>query len=68
LKNVTFLKNRSLIVINFVGLGWVGFVWGMVGAMNLRSNWVEFFIELRFNCLTSYLVLDFVHVGFVLRG
>jgi hypothetical protein len=47
---------------------WVGFVWGVVGARNLCSNWVEFFIELRFNSLKSYFVLDFVHVGFVLRG
>ncbi len=43
-------------------------MWGVVRARNLCFNWVEFFIELRFNSLTSYFVLDFVHVGFVLRG
>jgi hypothetical protein len=43
-------------------------VWCMVGARNLFFNWVEIFIELRFNSLTNYFVLDSVHIGFVLRA
>jgi hypothetical protein len=48
----------------YVRLG--NFVWGMVGVRNLCYNWAQFFIELGFNSPTSYFVLYFVHVGFVL--
>jgi hypothetical protein len=44
-------------------------VWGVDGVGNLCYNWIEFFIELKFNSPTSYFVFSkLVHVGFALKG
>jgi hypothetical protein len=39
--------------------GWVVLCGGVVGVGNLCYSWVEFFIEIRFNSLTSHFVLGF---------
>jgi hypothetical protein len=48
----------------------VGLCEGVVGVGNLSCNWAEFyfFIEIGLNFFTSYFVLKFIHVPFVLEG